>query len=42
VPAVRFFKTEAGNEPARNYLRSLEKAWRRGSASDLPPENWTV
>jgi len=26
---VRFFKTEAGNEPAREYLRSLEKADRQ-------------
>jgi hypothetical protein len=23
---VRFFRTEAGTEPAREYLRSLEKA----------------
>jgi phage-related protein len=29
VPGVRFFKTEAGNEPAREYLRSLEKADRQ-------------
>jgi len=29
VAAVRFFKTEAGNEPAREYLRSLEKADRQ-------------
>jgi phage-related protein len=26
---VRFFKTEAGNEPAREYLRSLETADRQ-------------
>ena len=29
VPDVRFFKTEAGKEPARQYLRSLEKADRQ-------------
>ncbi len=29
MPDVRFFKTEAGKEPARQYLRSLEKADRQ-------------
>src|SRR5438067_12615589 len=29
VSAVRFFNTEAGNEPAREYLRSLEKGDRQ-------------
>ena len=32
---VRFFRTEAGTEPAREYLRSLEKADRQACGAML-------
>jgi phage-related protein len=41
---VRFFETESGNEPVREWLKSLPKEERRtiGGDIDLVQEGWPV